>query len=184
PRIGQTTPLHEAAKQGDLASVERLLTEGVDPDAPDEYGMTALHWAARNGHMGTTGVLLDTHTDATLTDTAGKTALDYALQNGHEGTANRIRQAGGTTGESMIASSTAVRAREINPSAPFQDVKSFERAIGMRATLLTDDNVWFFGPKALEEQMTIVFPYLTQAYEELFDIVGQHTEYIIVTYAF
>ena len=44
------TPLHLAAKQGDLAIIEALLTRGASPNAADKDGWTALLLAAKHGH--------------------------------------------------------------------------------------------------------------------------------------
>ena len=41
-----TTPLHEAARQGDVGEIERLLDAGAKIQARIEQGYTALHWAA------------------------------------------------------------------------------------------------------------------------------------------
>ena len=39
----------DAAKEGDLEGVEKLLQNGLDVNSVDEYGATALHYAARHG---------------------------------------------------------------------------------------------------------------------------------------
>jgi hypothetical protein len=44
--------------------------------------------------------------------------------------------------------------------------------------------VCFFAPGRREKEARIVFPYLVKAYDELYQIVGAHTNYKIVVYAF
>ncbi len=43
-------PLHDAARQGDLEALRRLVTEGADAALQDQHGFTALDLAAQNGH--------------------------------------------------------------------------------------------------------------------------------------
>lgn len=43
-------PLHDAARQGDLEALRRLITEGADAALQDEHGFTALDLAAQYGH--------------------------------------------------------------------------------------------------------------------------------------
>ena len=45
-----STPLHEAAWRGDVATMRALVAAGADVNAADEQGATALYWAARGGH--------------------------------------------------------------------------------------------------------------------------------------
>ena len=40
-------PLHEAAKEGDLAKVKTLIAEGSDVNVRTGTGITPLHWAAQ-----------------------------------------------------------------------------------------------------------------------------------------
>jgi len=43
-------PLHEAAKEGDLAKAKSLIEEGADVNVTSETEVTPLHWAADGGH--------------------------------------------------------------------------------------------------------------------------------------
>ena len=65
------TLLGEAAHQGHLAEIRRLVALGTDPNAFDASGQTALHWAARGGH------LLGPHT--CRRDVAGRAEIVDAL---------------------------------------------------------------------------------------------------------
>lgn len=44
------TPLAQAAHQGNVDEIRRLIAAGADPDEYDASSQTALHWAARGGH--------------------------------------------------------------------------------------------------------------------------------------
>ena len=52
------SPLFEAVKKGDKATVEALLAKGADVNAKDEYGDTPLHKAETFGHKDLAGLLL------------------------------------------------------------------------------------------------------------------------------
>jgi len=173
-----TTPLHEAARQGQLATAQRLLDESADVNAVDEAGKTALHWAAENGHGGTVAVLLERGADPDLVDDVGNTALQYALQNGHGQTASRLRPVG------VEVPAGGADTHALSPSLKYGDQAAFERAIGQPACVLTSEHVRFFAPASKQAQAETVFPYLVKAYDELYRIVGVHTEYVIVVYNF
>ena len=173
---GPTTALHEAAAEGRLSSVEQLLRDGADVDARDETGKTALHHAAANGHGGTVGALLDGGANPAFVDLSGLTPRHYAEQNGHSGTASKLPE------DAVRPDGQAIR--RLNPSLAYPDEDAFAAAIGAPAHLLTSEHVYLFAPKARAREAAIVFPYLVQAYDALYDIVGQHTEYIIAVYNF
>ena len=43
-------PIHDAAKDGDIAGVQAQLDAGANVNGKDEHGWTALHYAAFFGH--------------------------------------------------------------------------------------------------------------------------------------
>ena len=57
------TPLHWAAQQGDVSSVEVLLKFGANPNVVDRNGLTALHWAASSGNVNCISQLLEAGAD-------------------------------------------------------------------------------------------------------------------------
>lgn len=46
------TPLHDAAKRGNLAFLEECLRNGVSINSLDKASNTALYWASHAGHIG------------------------------------------------------------------------------------------------------------------------------------
>jgi hypothetical protein len=71
--------LVEAAGNGDLDNVDRLLDAGVSPDAAS-FGVTALVAAAEHGHAKVIERLIGAGADVNLRDQRGMTALDYATR--------------------------------------------------------------------------------------------------------
>ncbi|MDX9974586.1 MAG: ankyrin repeat domain-containing protein [FCB group bacterium] len=177
PHAGVNTPLHEAATIGDHNQVNLLIQAGADPNAVDEGGRTPLHLAAESGHVGTCETLLKGGADAGIADLSGKRAIDYARANSHSQTAEAIALASApeTPGDG---------AQRLNPGLKYPELTSFEAAIGGPGCLLKSEHVYLFAPKQREEAAEIVLPYLTKAYDALYDIVGVHTKYIIVVYNF
>ena len=80
------TPLLQAAKEGQEAAVELLVTEGgANPNHRDENGRTPLSWAARLGHEAIARRLLNVDAvDADSGDDTGRTPLLWAAWKGHE----------------------------------------------------------------------------------------------------
>ncbi len=172
-----SSPLHKAAKEGNMSKIEVALGSGADINAQDEWGKTALHYAAENGHSGTTQSILAKGADANILDAKGKTALQLALDNGHSQAANALANA-------TTVAPQAPKRQTLNPSLKYPDLPGFERAIGQPGALVKSDHVWLFAPKSLEKQARIVHQYLANAYDALYDIVGVHTKYTMVVYNF
>ena len=71
-------PLHDAAAQGDIEEVNRLIAQGADVDAKAEpYGVTALFIASNKGHQGIVKALLAPGANVNLRENGGGTALKY-----------------------------------------------------------------------------------------------------------
>ena len=49
--IQLSSPLHQAAYNGNLAICEAILKKESDPQYSDEDGYTPLYWAAKEGHL-------------------------------------------------------------------------------------------------------------------------------------
>ncbi len=171
------SPIHIAARDGKLSSIEDALASGANVNAQDEYGRTPLHYAAENGHGQTTAGLLSMGADPMLVDGQGDVPRVLALRNNHNQTAGYLPDTPGAT----VEASTGTR---LNPSLKYRDLHSFEQTIGQPATLLKSEHVWFFAPITFEKEAAIVHPYLVNAYDALYEMVGVHTQYVIVVYNF
>ena len=75
--------LLEALQASDLASAERLLIAGADPDAQAPGAYTALMQAASAGDLPAVRLLLQHRADAACRDDRGLRAADYAHARGH-----------------------------------------------------------------------------------------------------
>jgi ankyrin repeat protein len=74
------TLLENAALEGQQATLELLLLDGLDVNTRGRNGQTLLHWAAQQGHHDVVELLLHHKADPTLTDQNGKTALQLAVE--------------------------------------------------------------------------------------------------------
>ncbi|GMT18989.1 hypothetical protein PFISCL1PPCAC_10286 [Pristionchus fissidentatus] len=74
------TPLMLAASQGQMDSVQMLVSRGADIDAIDEQGRTALMLGAIHGHLAIVDLLLSMGADEGHKDNDGATALHYAVR--------------------------------------------------------------------------------------------------------
>jgi hypothetical protein len=69
------TPLIAAARRGDLAAVESMLTAGAPVDALGRHGRTALHDAVLRGHAAVAALLLAHGANPAITDRHGRPAF-------------------------------------------------------------------------------------------------------------
>ncbi len=75
-------PLHDAARQGDVATIAGLLDKGADPSELDESGEPALIIAALSGHTEVLALLLERGADIDIRNKGGLTALHAATYAG------------------------------------------------------------------------------------------------------
>jgi len=87
------TPLHHAARRGDLKEAKKLLDGGADLTGRDEHlGSTPLAWAAKFGQLDMVKFLLERGAPKTLPDDpVWATPLAWALRRGHADVANLLR---------------------------------------------------------------------------------------------
>jgi|GEM_PF-307913 len=74
--------LWNAAREGDVAAVKKLLAEGVDVDAKNRYEATALFFACDKGHTEVVRTLIEHGADVNAKDNFyGATPLSWAVMN-------------------------------------------------------------------------------------------------------
>lgn len=80
PSENELTPsdLIGAALNGDLATVETAIDQGVDIQKTDELGRTALMFAAYNGHTEIVQLLVNEGSDINKANSEGRTPLMFA----------------------------------------------------------------------------------------------------------
>jgi ankyrin repeat protein len=83
-----------AARNGDVATLGRLLAAGVDIDSRDRYGQTALMRAAAEGHDGAVAFLAQRGADLNHTAKHHLSALMLAIVRGHAAAARALIEAG------------------------------------------------------------------------------------------
>ncbi|MEK1890093.1 MAG: ankyrin repeat domain-containing protein [Phyllobacterium sp.] len=76
-------PLHDAAKDGDVARAKQLIDQGAKVVEPDETGEPPLLIAALNGHADVVVLLLERGSDIEIRNKGGLTALHAAAYGGH-----------------------------------------------------------------------------------------------------
>lgn len=80
------TDLHKAARDGDIAEVNRLIDDGADVNAKDIYDFTPLHAVAIYGQTETAIVLIKAGAIIDAKDHRGGTPLHAAVFNGESET--------------------------------------------------------------------------------------------------
>jgi ankyrin repeat protein len=104
--MNDTAAILQAARDGDMPVVERLLT--ADPrlvHASDEYLKTPLHWAAEYDRRDVAQMLLDSGADLEATTSWGATPLDSAATLGSTKVADLLL-ARGARGMNLVAAAS------------------------------------------------------------------------------
>ena len=83
-------PIHDAAKAGDAAQVDRLIATGADVDEKDSAHNTALHLAADVGHMDVVQALVANGANLNAEDVSDLTPLYLAIIGDHEAIAKLL----------------------------------------------------------------------------------------------
>ena len=84
------TALTQAAVQGDLAGVRKLVLKGASINQVNKYGNAPLHLAAFNGDLGVVEFLLENGADPEIRNKMGRTPLHIAAFEGHLEVVNKL----------------------------------------------------------------------------------------------
>ena len=84
------SPIHDAAREGDLQTVVAQIESGVDVNHANASGDTALTYAAFMGHDEVVDLLIAKEADVNAGGLAGWSALHLAAQRGHEKIVNQL----------------------------------------------------------------------------------------------
>ncbi len=99
PTLAFAGALHDAARTGDGAAIQKLLEGGANVNEPDETGETALISAALAGQTATVDLLLQRQADAKARNDRGMTALHAAAFAGDD---NAVAELVGGPNEAAI----------------------------------------------------------------------------------
>jgi len=82
-RLAIAGPIHDAAKSGDVATVELLLASGTDVNEKDAAFNTALHLASDNAHLEVIRVLVEKGSDINAGNLSDRRPLHNAVWGNH-----------------------------------------------------------------------------------------------------
>jgi len=88
------TELMQAAADGDVESLRRVLRKGAGPNSRSSNGWTPLMWAADGGHSDAVKILADNGADIELSDKNGTTALMLATMRKRHGVIDMLLKRG------------------------------------------------------------------------------------------
>jgi outer membrane protein assembly factor BamB len=102
--------LWAAAKQGDAATVARLIEQGVDVNAPARYGATALTFASDRGHAAVVELLLKAGAHVDVRDTFyNARPIAWAAANNHPAVVTLLLKHGASGGAEILREAAAER---------------------------------------------------------------------------
>lgn len=92
---GDTSPLVQAAKAGDVVTVRSLLSRpGTDVNGTEHDGTTALHWAVQHGNLDLVKALIRAKANVNAKNRYGVAPVWLAATNGHDATLEALLRAG------------------------------------------------------------------------------------------
>ena len=114
--------------------------------------------------------------------------FEASFQIAHETGSNelvlRFLSGDGLRFKDLALSTSAAPPHLVRPDLIFPTLEAYSKAIGEPGILIDSEHVRLFAPRSREQEAQLVMEYLVRAYDELYKIVGVHTEYKIVVYHF
>lgn len=133
--------LIQSVKKKDLASVKKLINEGVEVNVQDDKGNTPLHYAIENNHLQITEALLEKEADYTIKNNMGYTPTDFMYDEKFEhgyvyfNIKDKYKAIEGLIKETYCDSITFINRGDLFAAAIDGDLSAFKRATG-------DGGVW------------------------------------------
>ena len=94
PQCVDVDSLHDAAKEGDIRKIRRLLKSGTDVNLSEDTGWTALHWAVHNKHKDVVELLISSGASVNVRSRDSRTPLHIAAEFGPRDIAELLIAAG------------------------------------------------------------------------------------------
>ena len=127
----ETYPLHEAAKAGDLNSVNHFITVHMaDVDAKGNYGNTPLHEAALRGNASVVSILIAAGAEVNAKSNYGNTPLHFAAYYGRASVVSVL-----------IAAGAEVNAKRSGGDTPLHEAAWYGRASVVSVLIAAGANV-------------------------------------------
>ncbi len=140
---GQSAPVAEAARRGDIAQVRTLVSQGADVNASLGDGMTALHWAAERGDDALVPLLLAAGASASVRTRVGDyTPLHLAARSGSATAVTALLAAGAST--AVTTSTSGVQ--PIHLAAGSGSVETVTALLDHGADVNARENEWAQTP--------------------------------------
>jgi len=138
-----TTPLHRAARAGEIERVRSLISSGADVNAKDNVSRTPLHYAADHNRAVVAEMLISNGADVNARDWGGFTPLHVGARRGHYNIVELLLAKGA---DSNARNRKGLTAMDCATEASYADVVSLLRGDGdqnakMRANSGQDDGL-------------------------------------------
>lgn len=125
-----TTPLMDAAEEGDINAVKALLDKGADVNksGPD---YTALMVASARGRTDVVKLLMDRGADVNMVISSGMCALAFAAENGHTGIVEILVEKGADVDKAIKALEKRTSIFAHNPLTSFSDAAKSKSGLAL-----------------------------------------------------
>merc|ERR1712232_1411305 len=122
--MGDETPLnlHEAAKNGDIKSVNEYLAKKQPLDGQDQKGITPLGYAIGANRIAVVKLLLDNRANPFAVDAAGNSGLHYAAGYGRKELVEYLLKVGASATQSNAQGQSPMQVATMNKQQAVMDL--------------------------------------------------------------